>query len=131
MGVTLTPNFHPQSTRETIYYNWDGVTPPAPDCPGIDVGGAVITTPDATLTWMPVSYWANGVVSPHLATDTADRRLEELLAFYRARRTEMRLRLGPSTSPAASARKSSNTKSGRARPKSGKRYAQPRRGSAR
>jgi len=63
-------------------------------------GGAVITTPDATLTWMPVSYWANGVVSPHLATDTADRRLEELLAFYRARRTEMRLRLGPSTSPA-------------------------------
>ncbi len=44
VGVTLTPNFHPQSTRGTIYYNWDGVTPPAPDCPGIDVGGAVITT---------------------------------------------------------------------------------------
>ena len=63
-------------------------------------GGEVIHAPDATLTWMPVKYWANGLVSPRLAEDTAERRLEEILHFFREHRTEARLRLGPSTTPA-------------------------------
>lgn len=63
-------------------------------------GGEVIHAPDATLTWMPARYWATGTVSPRLATDTAEQRLEEILRFFRERRSEARLRLGPSTTPA-------------------------------
>jgi GNAT superfamily N-acetyltransferase len=54
---------------------------------------------DAVLTIFPYTYWSNGVVSPRFTENNAEKRINEILAVFRAHKREVWFHVGPSSQP--------------------------------